>query len=276
MIIKNHILQGAKFVATPNVGGFIDPSFVVMHYTAGWSGSSAINTLCNPASKASAHVVVDRDGTITQLAPFNRKTWHAGPSRWMGIEGMNSHAIGIEIVNPGWLVEKGGKIYFSDLKSILKADRLAEYDVANAVREGDKRVGPGTYIWPAYTPAQIEAVKQIFAAICAAYKIKDVTGHEDVDTRGWKVDPGPAFPMPIFKNMLHAGSVRADPTDKPLAEKRVNTAVLNVRAKPSILSSKVSTLKSGQKVLVIATTGDWSQIQLPNLVSGYVASKFLV
>ncbi len=118
-------------------------------------------------------------------------------------------------------------------------------------------------------------MKAIFNAIKATYQLKDVMGHEDVDTRKWKTDPGPTFPMAEFKNLLHAGSARADPSDTALPMKRVNTAVLNVRAKPSILSSKVSTLKEGQKVLVLSNDGNWSQIQLENLTTGFVASKFL-
>ncbi|MBW2050155.1 MAG: N-acetylmuramoyl-L-alanine amidase [Deltaproteobacteria bacterium] len=35
-----------------------------------------------------------RDGSITQLAPFNVETWHAGVSQWEGLSGLNSYSIG--------------------------------------------------------------------------------------------------------------------------------------------------------------------------------------
>ena len=47
--------------------------------------------------KASAHIVLARDGTIFQLAPFNYRTWHAGESFFNGRSGYNHFSIGIEI-----------------------------------------------------------------------------------------------------------------------------------------------------------------------------------
>ena len=62
---------GLSFVETPNKGGDLAPRYLVFHYTAGKSATSSINWLTSPESKASAHLVLARDGTITQLAPFN-------------------------------------------------------------------------------------------------------------------------------------------------------------------------------------------------------------
>ncbi len=101
--IKDDRLVGSEvsFVETPNKGGDLSPRYLVFHYTAGRSATSSINWLTNPESKASAHLVLARDGTITQLAPFNIKTWHAGLSHWDGLSGLNSSSIGIEMDNAG-------------------------------------------------------------------------------------------------------------------------------------------------------------------------------
>lgn len=185
--IKNHILlkngNAVPQRATPNVGGaLVKPTLLVMHYTAGQSGSGAISWLCDKRAKASAHLVVDMDGTVTQLAPFNRQTWHAGKSAWRGRSGCNAFSIGIEMVNPGWLkkresgqyVDTNGKAVSPNLVEFLK----------------------GQY-WMAYPSAQIEAAVAVAQAIVEAYGIKEIAGHSDIAPKR-KIDPGPAFPMASF------------------------------------------------------------------------------
>ena len=101
---------GLSFVETRNKGGDLAPRYLVFHYTVGKSATSSINWLTNPESKASAHLVLARDGTITQLAPFNVKTWHAGVSHWDGLSGLDSSSIGIEMDNAGPLKENQRRI----------------------------------------------------------------------------------------------------------------------------------------------------------------------
>ena len=107
--VKNHVLHhDDKPVAqkpTPNVGGVLKPSLLIMHYTAAQSAKGAISWLCNPNAKASAHLVVDLDGAVTQLAPFNRVAWHAGKSVWKRRSNCNAFSIGIELTNAGPLTK---------------------------------------------------------------------------------------------------------------------------------------------------------------------------
>ncbi|MBC7850632.1 MAG: N-acetylmuramoyl-L-alanine amidase, partial [Chitinophagaceae bacterium] len=115
MKIVKHILHGndgkpVNFVATPNKGGLFAgtfPSYLVMHYTAATTANSAINWFANKNAKASAHLLIARDGTVTQFAPFNTITWHAGDSQWTGLIGLNRYSIGIELVNAGRLQKTG-------------------------------------------------------------------------------------------------------------------------------------------------------------------------
>jgi len=48
--------------------------------------------------KVSAHFVVDRQGSIAQFVPCQRRAWHAGVSEWQGKSGCNDFAIGIEMI----------------------------------------------------------------------------------------------------------------------------------------------------------------------------------
>jgi len=76
-------------------------SMIVLHYTGMTDAAAAIERLCDPVAEVSAHYLVDEDGTIHRLVAEDKRAWHAGKSRWRGIEDVNSASIGIEIVNPG-------------------------------------------------------------------------------------------------------------------------------------------------------------------------------
>ena len=74
---------------------------LILHYTGMRSGAAAIDRLCDPAAKVSAHYVVEEDGRVFRLVPEARRAWHAGISHWRGLSGLNARSIGIEVVNPG-------------------------------------------------------------------------------------------------------------------------------------------------------------------------------
>lgn len=74
---------------------------VVLHYTGMMSGAAALERLCDPAAKVSAHYLIDEDGASYRLVPENKRAWHAGFSYWAGATNINDRSIGIEIVNPG-------------------------------------------------------------------------------------------------------------------------------------------------------------------------------
>jgi N-acetylmuramoyl-L-alanine amidase len=65
------------------------------------SAAEALDRLCDPAAKVSAHYCVDEDGTIYRLVDESRRAWHAGVAAWAGASDINARSIGIEIVNPG-------------------------------------------------------------------------------------------------------------------------------------------------------------------------------
>lgn len=171
------------FRQSPHGGAPLRPHFLLIHYTAGLSAGSAIAWFLDPRSKASAHLVVARDGAVTQLMGFDRVCWHAGTSQWRGLVGLNSRSIGIEIVNAGRLVRAGG-----GWKSW--AGEAIPNDQVLVARHPAEREAAG---WHAYSAAQVGAVTAIGAALHRAYGLRDVLGHEDVSP-GRKIDPGPAFP----------------------------------------------------------------------------------
>jgi N-acetylmuramoyl-L-alanine amidase len=93
----------AGVVPSPNhderVGG--PPDLILLHYTGMQTADAALERLCDTQARVSSHYFVAENGNILQLAPEERRCWHAGVSSWEGETDINSRSIGIEIVNPG-------------------------------------------------------------------------------------------------------------------------------------------------------------------------------
>ena len=74
---------------------------LVLHYTGMKTGAAALERLCDPDAKVSAHYLVEEDGQIFQMVDEAKRAWHAGVASWRGARNINARSIGIEIVNPG-------------------------------------------------------------------------------------------------------------------------------------------------------------------------------
>ena len=77
------------------------PDMLILHYTGMPTGQAALERLCDPDAKVSAHYLVEEDGRVFRLVPEERRAWHAGVSFWQGDTDCNGASIGVEIVNPG-------------------------------------------------------------------------------------------------------------------------------------------------------------------------------
>lgn len=91
-------------VPSPNFNHRADGSrikFVILHYTGMPTAEEALKRMTDPSSEVSSHYMIDEDGSVTQLVAEDMRAWHSGKSFWQGERDINSHSIGIEIVNPG-------------------------------------------------------------------------------------------------------------------------------------------------------------------------------
>ena len=89
---------------SPNHASRSEPpriDMLVLHYTGMRSAEAAIERLCDPMARVSAHYVVEENGTIWRLVPEARRAFHAGVSCWEDEGDLNAVSVGIEIVNPG-------------------------------------------------------------------------------------------------------------------------------------------------------------------------------
>ena len=74
---------------------------LVLHYTGMASGKEALERLCDPVAKVSAHYMIEEGGRIFHLVDEDKRAWHAGVSSWEGETDINSRSIGVELVNGG-------------------------------------------------------------------------------------------------------------------------------------------------------------------------------
>jgi len=274
--IVNHLLQGdesRKVTAgeTPNKGGTYKPGLpdtIIIHFTAGRDAKSAIKTLTDPAVKASAHLVVGRDGSVTQLVPFDTIAWHAGKSAWEGRTGLNDFSIGIEIDNAGRLDKQGDKFFSWFGREYAQADVFA----------GVHRNESVSTFWHRYQEQDIDIVREICSLLIKAYPIKQILGHEEI-APGRKTDPGPAFPLDKFREkLLAADRNETDPPApvvvKPLGSGIVTASTLNIRRDPSPAAPQAAdALPRGAAVKILARKPGWLYVSAE--CKGWVSEEFV-
>jgi AmpD protein len=111
------LLQGVRFVESPNCDARPPDSglgLIVVHgislppgaFGGPWIDQLFTNELladAHPyfaeihARRVSAHLLVRRDGQITQFVKFTDRAWHAGQSNYAGRNACNDFSVGIEL-----------------------------------------------------------------------------------------------------------------------------------------------------------------------------------
>ncbi len=214
-VSNDRLVSGGRpvpFVPSPNVGGRIEPALIVVHFTADrLDPNDSVNWFAQAKSKVSAHLVLGRDGSVTQMVDFDRLAMHAGKSHWNGRDGCNGFAIGIEVDNPGALAIRGkdGVAWFGTM-----FDR-EQYGLIE--HKSDKY---GHALWLPYTDAQMGALRGIIQALLRAYpSIVDIRGHDEICVPARrKNDPGPLMNMDGLRALL-GGRAPDDTKDVARAQK---------------------------------------------------------
>jgi N-acetylmuramoyl-L-alanine amidase len=133
--------------------------FLVIHFT---DETLAESLRILTQQDVSAHYLVTDEAAprIYRLVDENRRAWHAGVSSWGGHAMLNASSIGIEIVNPGRVLQPDGSLAFAP-----------------------------------YSAAQMDLVLALVKDIVARHRIRPdrVLGHSDIAPQR-RVDPGPLFP----------------------------------------------------------------------------------
>jgi len=91
--------------------------------------------------KVSAHVLVARDGTLTQYVSFNRRAWHAGRSSYCGRNACNDFSVGIELEGTDDLPYV--RVQYKQLAALVRALRRAYASLRDAEIVGHSDIAPG-------------------------------------------------------------------------------------------------------------------------------------
>jgi len=156
------------------------PSMIVIHYTGMGSALEAMETLCDPVAKVSAHYFIDEDGSVLNLVKDDKRAWHAGASFWRGSTDINSYSIGIELVNRGHeygyhpFTEAQMKTVIDLCKGLTKKYKILPYNVVGHSDVAPERkldpgelfdwkrlAGEGIGLWPDPSPADREEAAEM-------------------------------------------------------------------------------------------------------------------
>lgn len=282
MQIKQHKVEGLTFQKAQYVGPIIRPEIVILHDTAGRleKGSSADYLASANPGKVSVHFVIERDGTIIQQVPTNRRANHAGQSSFHGRDWCNGFSIGIELVNPGKMQAAGG----------LDAARawwgqVFPGDEFDLVSMSTPEHGSG--VWMGYPEEQIAALLQLLTVLFRDVPtLTDITTHWYVSP-GRKVDTNPLFPLEHIRARILG---RDDPAD--VAADLASTAAhgfdamvqidtpgdtLNLRRWPSFNPNTIAAIPDGAVVPVLrkGTFGgrEWLRV-LYGGQEGWIVSRY--
>lgn len=183
MKIRNHKIEQAKWVASPNFNARPEPvrvNMLVVHNISlppkQFDGPYIEDFFCNQLDctldpyfedikdlKVSAHLLIKRTGELVQFVPFSERAWHAGVSEFNGETNCNDFSIGVEL-------------------------------------EGADDVP--------YTEQQYEVLADVADCLLSHYpaiKQDRIVGHSDIAPER-KTDPGPSFDWLYFQQKLKSQS----------------------------------------------------------------------
>ncbi len=115
--LETGLLQGARQIASPNCDARppgVEADLIVVHgislppgeFGGPWIERLFTNSLPAGAHpyftevgslRVSSHLVVTRDGSVTQYVKFTERAWHAGVSVYQGREACNDFSVGVEL-----------------------------------------------------------------------------------------------------------------------------------------------------------------------------------
>lgn len=174
----------------------LEPKFVVLYQTEGRSHQGTIAQMTDPRSKTSGHVLIGRDGSVTQFVPFDKIAYHATSAAIRDGKQINHQGIGLVLTNAGPLIRKNGAWFSEVLNSFMPENEVWR----------DSPQGRG---WQSYPPAQLATLQRVVRALRLQYpSIVELLTQAEILPN--KFAPGPAFPLEDFRTKFEAMVRRPD------------------------------------------------------------------
>ena len=161
IIIDSGWIRGARKVPSPNCdarppGASLE--LIVVHgislppgrFGGPWIDDLFVNRLDPTAHPffatiaglaVSAHVLIARDGALTQYVGFGQRAWHAGASTYCGRAGCNDFSVGIELEGSDEIPYEAAQ--YASLGELVGALRATYPTLASAPIVGHADIAPG-------------------------------------------------------------------------------------------------------------------------------------
>lgn len=203
------------------------PKMIVIHYTVSptknkTSEQQAAGILSYFSRKGYGTLVMATDGQLYK--GYNHEldeiAWHSGPSRWPtapGNKNIHHYGLGIEVCCAGMVGKRRNGYHYAwhyenwNIGGKLKkgAEPVTNIEVRDFQGEHPQR--PGMY--EAFTKAQENSLINFCVWACGEFGISpdNIVGHDEIDTRGWKSDPGGSLSMTMKDFRKKIAAILASP-----------------------------------------------------------------
>ena len=183
--LENGLMRNARQVASPNYDARpdgVEPELIVVHgislppgeFGGPWIERLFMNTLppdMHPyfaeigELRVSSHLLVARDGELTQFVKFTDRAWHAGQSSYRGRAACNDFSIGVELEGLDTLAYEDAQ--YDTLAEVVAAlcDAYPRLSPERLVGHSDISPGRKTDPGPAF---DWERARRGIGAACAA------------------------------------------------------------------------------------------------------------
>ena len=175
-------IRGVRRVVSPNFDERppgIELALIVVHgislppaeFGNGWIDRFFCNALPGDAhpyfatictAHVSAHVLIARDGSVTQYVPFHCRAWHAGKSEYRGRPACNDFSVGVELEGTDDLPYEEAQ--YDALAELIAALRRAYPSLETAEIVGHSDIAPGRKTDPGLSFEWDELTRRLPAA----------------------------------------------------------------------------------------------------------------